>query len=155
VYNQMHPDAKTETHQSISQIANQYSRLRDIAKETKQKRAMSLDPIADELQNTTKKAIASNYLKKYQGQGGGQVEGRSSPVLNKEKKLVEDLNRIKEINSIMKMGGSVTQTDSIISEKAQRPLSANVISQMHKDLQNKYGYQRLEQDKPYTIPPQQ
>jgi hypothetical protein len=46
-------------------------------------------------------------LKKNKGQGGGQVEGRSSPVLTKEKKLVEDLNKIKEINSIMKMGGAV------------------------------------------------
>lgn len=115
---------------------------------------MSLDPIENDLESTTKKAIASNFLKKGGGQGGGQVEGRSSPILNKEKKLVEDLNKIKEINSIMKMGGAVPQLDSISSEKAQRPLSANVISQMHKDLQSKYGYQRQEQERPYTIPPQ-
>jgi hypothetical protein len=41
-------------------------------------------------------------LKKNKGQIGGPIEGKLSPVFSKEKKIVEDLNRIKEMNSIMK-----------------------------------------------------
>ena len=78
-----------------------------MAKETKQRRALTQekqDPLEETFKSETKKAIASNYLKKNKGQGGGQVQGKNSPILSKEKKLVEDLNRIKEMNSIMKLG---------------------------------------------------
>jgi hypothetical protein len=36
IYQQMHPEAKAETHMSISQIASKYAKLRDIAKEVRQ-----------------------------------------------------------------------------------------------------------------------
>jgi hypothetical protein len=37
----MHPEAKAETHMSISQmIANKYSKMRDMAKEVRQKKSV-------------------------------------------------------------------------------------------------------------------
>ena len=41
-------------------------------------------------------------MKKGAGQGGGKNNG--SPIVSKERNLVEDLNKIKELNSIMRMG---------------------------------------------------
>jgi len=65
--------------------------LRDIAKETKQRRALSnskaQDPLEETFKSDTKKALASNFLKKGNGQGGGQVDKASSPVLTKDKKI--------------------------------------------------------------------
>jgi hypothetical protein len=64
----MHPEAKAETHMSISQIANKYSKMRDMAKEVRQKKsvdtvsATNKDPLNETLESiyesTTKKAIA-------------------------------------------------------------------------------------------------
>ena len=96
---------------SISQIADKYTKLRDMVKEVKQKKtvekpAVAVDPLNETLdsvyESTSKKAVAANFLKKGRGQGGGKNE--SSPQMNKEKKLVDDLNKIKELNSIMRMG---------------------------------------------------
>ena len=121
-YSQMHPEYKAEVHQSISQIANRYTRLRDITKEMRQQRGgktvsaeksnyNNKDPLNETLesvyQETTTKALAQNFLRKGRGQGGGQTEGTfgSSPkTIIKESKLVEDLNKIKELNSIMRLG---------------------------------------------------
>ena len=69
-YNHLQPDAKAEHQHSIYQIASQYSRLRDLAKETKQKRNLTQDnrdPLEETFKSETKKAIASNYLKKNKG----------------------------------------------------------------------------------------
>ena len=100
-----------------------------MAKETKQRRALTQDTRGDPLEETfkseTKKAIASNYLKKNKGQGGGQVEGKSSPVLSKDKKIVEDLNRIKEMNSIMKLGQ--LNENSLTHGSLDRPGSAKLL----------------------------
>lgn len=43
-------------------------------------------------------------MKRGRGQGGGKSNG--SPIVSKERKLVDDLNKIKELNSIMRMGGN-------------------------------------------------
>ena len=41
LYQAMHPEAKAETHMSISQmIANKYSKMRDMAKEVRQKKSV-------------------------------------------------------------------------------------------------------------------
>jgi hypothetical protein len=48
-------------------------------------------------------------MKKGGGQGGGKSNG--SPVVSKERKLVEDLNKIKELNSIMRMGNGPSDTE--------------------------------------------
>lgn len=65
----MHPEAKSETLMSISQIANKYSKMRDLAKEVRQKKSgvdttinANKDPLNETLESvyesTTKKAIA-------------------------------------------------------------------------------------------------
>lgn len=63
----MHPEAKAETQLSISQIANKYSKMRDLAKEVRQKKSVDTvnvtkDPLNETLESiydsTTKKAIA-------------------------------------------------------------------------------------------------
>jgi hypothetical protein len=48
-------------------------------------------------------------MKKGGGQGGGKSNG--SPVVSKERKLVEDLNKINELNSIMRMGNGYSDTE--------------------------------------------
>ena len=67
LYQAMHPEAKAETHMSISQIANKYSKMRDLAKEVRQKKSVDTvnankDPLNETLESvyesTTKKAIA-------------------------------------------------------------------------------------------------
>jgi hypothetical protein len=60
----MHPEAKAETHMTVSQIANKYSKMRDLAKEVRQKKSVDTikDPLNETLESvyesTTKKAIA-------------------------------------------------------------------------------------------------
>ena len=114
----MHPEAKADTHMSISQIANKYSKMRDMAKEVRQKKSVDTvnakkDPLNETLESvyesTTKKVIAQNFMKKGGGQGGGKSNG--SPVVSKERKLVEDLNKINELNSIMRMGNGYSDTE--------------------------------------------
>ncbi len=62
----MHPEAKAEQQMSISQIANKYTKLRDIAKEFRMKKSVErpavVDPLNETLESvyetTTKKALA-------------------------------------------------------------------------------------------------
>jgi hypothetical protein len=82
IYQQMHPEAKAETHMSISQIASKYAKLRDIAKEVRQQQKtveVPKDPLNETLESiyesTTKKALAQNYMKRGRGQGGGKSDG--------------------------------------------------------------------------------
>ena len=54
------------------------------------------------------------------------MNGKSSLVLSKDKKIVEDLNRIKEINSIMKLG-NVDSGDSLIQNSLYKPSNQKVL----------------------------
>lgn len=45
--------------------------------------------------------MTANYLKKGAGQGGGN---QSSPIQNKDRKLLDDLKKISELNNLMREG---------------------------------------------------
>ena len=48
----MHPEAKAELQMSISQIANKYTKLRDIAKEVRMKKSVERPAVVDPLNET-------------------------------------------------------------------------------------------------------
>ncbi len=119
------------------------SKLRDEIKQTRdqQRRAQSAnsrvmhDAIAEEI-NQSFRMVAQDFLKKGKGQGGGLARAGAGAGLSdsKDKRLYEDLKKIQELNSFMKVQsppkGGIGRDGRSLSPKREEEMKQEFLQDM-------------------------